>query len=229
MVQTSHIEVKTALRSIHETISTDTVPALSYHLDGQTVASTVRKAGGQPDGLLSWMSFLRVATLWETALIVVLFLLVGGLVGVRLAETLSKRNGGIATLLTASAGTVGTTDADGHAVDTAADRPVEPAAADSSPPDVQSYAQYFSPETPSVLLSDEGMVVRLLVANHGRIRQHQIADETGWSKSKVSRICSQMHDDGMIEKTSAGRENVISLSDQVHTATQSDDVENPVP
>ncbi|WP_338044145.1 helix-turn-helix transcriptional regulator [Natronorubrum halophilum] len=79
-------------------------------------------------------------------------------------------------------------------------------------------------------MSDEGEVVRLLVANHGRIRQHQIAEETGWSKSKVSRICSQMHSDGTIEKTSVGRENVITLSDRETTdETQLDDAERPLP
>ncbi|QFU83046.1 helix-turn-helix transcriptional regulator [Natronorubrum aibiense] len=219
MVSTSQIGIKTARRAIHGTISSDSDSALSYHLDGQTVASTIRRTGDRPDELLSWMSLLRVATLWEAALIVVLFLLIGGLVGVRLAETLSERDVELASHLSVSADAAESAVADETLTDSTA--------ADSSPTESRSYDQYFSPDTPSELLSDEGMVVRLLVANDGRIRQHQIADKTGWSKSKVSRICSQMHDDGMIEKTSAGRENVIILSEQPQT--QSDDVENPVP
>ncbi|WP_241430604.1 helix-turn-helix transcriptional regulator [Natronorubrum sulfidifaciens] len=167
------------------------------------------------------MSLLQVSSLWEAALIVVLFLLIGGLVGVRLAETVSNRTVDIATDAPVSA-----TAADPAAT---GERATESTPTNSSPTETQSYDQYFEPDTPSKLLSDEGLVVRLLIANHGRIRQHRIAEETGWSKSKVSRICSQMHDDGMIEKTSAGRENVIILSDRSPDETESDDVENPVP
>ncbi|ELY44535.1 hypothetical protein C495_11559 [Natronorubrum sulfidifaciens JCM 14089] len=221
MVSTSQIGIGTTLRSSYTPISTDSVSALSSHLDGQTTASPVLGASDLPGGLFSWMSLLQVSSLWEAALIVVLFLLIGGLVGVRLAETVSNRTVDIATDAPVSA-----TAADPAAT---GERATESTPTNSSPTETQSYDQYFEPDTPSKLLSDEGLVVRLLIANHGRIRQHRIAEETGWSKSKVSRICSQMHDDGMIEKTSAGRENVIILSDRSPDETESDDVENPVP
>ncbi|ELY87770.1 hypothetical protein C483_17773 [Natrialba hulunbeirensis JCM 10989] len=95
----------------------------------------------------------------------------------------------------------------------------------------RSYENLVSADTPPELLSDEGRVVRLLVKHGGQIRQHQIADETGWSKSKVSRILSSMYDDGTIEKTSVGRENVISLPDRPigEDASAATDNTSPVP
>ncbi|MFD1563876.1 helix-turn-helix transcriptional regulator [Haloarchaeobius amylolyticus] len=146
-------------------------------------------------------------------LVAVLFVLISVLIGIRTAAVLSERDLEISSLpLVANA-----------AGDTA-----ESAHARTDSP--RAYETYLSPETPPRLLSDEGKVVRLLVANHGRIRQHRIADETGWSKSKVSRICSQMHADGTIEKRSVGRENVIVFADRPNDdETQSDDVENPLP
>ncbi|WP_408958836.1 helix-turn-helix transcriptional regulator [Natrinema sp. 74] len=161
---------------------------------------------------MSIIQLLRTASFWEAALIVVLFLLISGLVGFRLAEVASTRNVGLSSLpLVTAAGDDGESNRE-HT------------------DDHRAYESYLSPETPPTLLSDEGKVVRLLVANHGRIRQHRIAEETGWSKSKVSRICSQMHSDGTIEKQSVGRENVISLADRTPTdEAQSDEIENPLP
>lgn len=177
------------------------------------LAATVPRTSDWFEGPMSWIAQLRVTAFWEVTLILILFLLIGGLVGVRLTKTLSNRDIGISTLPLAANTATESTPEDG-----------------SPTTDHRLYEQYLSPETPSELLSDEGEVVRLLVANHGRIRQHQIADETGWSKSKVSRICSQMHSDGTIEKTSVGRENVITLSDRTTDAeAQSDDAENPLP
>lgn len=70
--------------------------------------------------------------------------------------------------------------------------------------------------TPAVseeeLLSDEDRVRRLLEDNGGRMKQVDIVDETGWSKSKVSMLLSEMEDDGEISKLRVGRENIISLS-----------------
>jgi len=147
------------------------------------------------------------------ALVAVLFVLISVLIGIRTADVLSERELEISSLpLVAN-----------PAGDTA-----ESAHAHTDSP--RAYETYLSPETPPRLLSDEGKVVRLLVANNGRIRQHRIADETGWSKSKVSRICSQMHADGTIEKRSVGRENVIVFADRpADDEMQSDDVENPLP
>ena len=72
-----------------------------------------------------------------------------------------------------------------------------------------------TPSEPAVedeeLLSDEDRVVKLLNENGGRMKQVNIVDETGWSKSKVSMLLSDMEDEGTISKLRVGRENIISL------------------
>ncbi|GKZ13761.1 hypothetical protein [Haladaptatus sp. T7] len=61
------------------------------------------------------------------------------------------------------------------------------------------------------LLTDEARVKKLLRENGGRMKQVNIVDETGWSKSKVSMLLSEMEEDGEISKLRVGRENIISL------------------
>jgi uncharacterized membrane protein len=61
------------------------------------------------------------------------------------------------------------------------------------------------------LLTDEQRVIQLLEENDGRMKQAAIVDETEWSKAKVSRLLSDMVDEGKIEKLSIGRENIIHL------------------
>ena len=62
------------------------------------------------------------------------------------------------------------------------------------------------------LLTDEDRVVSLLEEHGGRMRQVNIVDETGWSKSKVSMLLSDMEDDGVVSKLRVGRENIVSLA-----------------
>ncbi|WP_417398435.1 helix-turn-helix transcriptional regulator [Haloarchaeobius amylolyticus] len=210
MVSHSPIGVRAQLASIHSTISIDT-GLTSTHQGVHAIPLPVRVAIGGRSG--EPLQLLRTASFGDVVLVAVLFVLISVLIGIRTAAVLSERDLEISSLpLVANA-----------AGDTA-----ESAHARTDSP--RAYETYLSPETPPRLLSDEGKVVRLLVANHGRIRQHRIADETGWSKSKVSRICSQMHADGTIEKRSVGRENVIVFADRPNDdETQSDDVENPLP
>jgi uncharacterized membrane protein len=66
------------------------------------------------------------------------------------------------------------------------------------------------PETPD-LLTDEDRVLHLLDRHGGRMKQSAVVEATDWSKAKVSRLLSSMHEDEAIEKLSLGRENVISL------------------
>lgn len=61
------------------------------------------------------------------------------------------------------------------------------------------------------LLSDEDRVIELLKESGGRMKQVNIVDETGWSKSKVSMLLSEMEDEEHISKLRVGRENIISL------------------
>lgn len=61
-------------------------------------------------------------------------------------------------------------------------------------------------------LTDENRIMQLLSESDGRLRQSAIVSETGWSKSKVSRLLSRMEDDGKITKITVGRENLITRS-----------------
>ena len=65
--------------------------------------------------------------------------------------------------------------------------------------------------TDEPLLTDEQRVIQLLEENDGRMKQAAIVDETEWSKAKVSRLLSDMVDEGKIKKLSIGRENIIHL------------------
>ncbi|KTG29617.1 helix-turn-helix transcriptional regulator [Haloferax profundi] len=65
------------------------------------------------------------------------------------------------------------------------------------------------------LLSDEERVELLLEQNGGRMKQANIVKETGWSDAKVSQLLSSMADENRVEKLRLGRENLISLPDEV--------------
>ena len=206
-----------------------TVPASNRRLEAYAIVPIGTIGSGDRVGAAaSETSLLRLATVVETALIAVLFLLISGLVAIRLAEAFGDRDVDTAALLSRLWPRSDDSSAAGGSAGPKSDPNPEP---DRSPTtDHRPFERYIAPDTPSELLSDEGEVVRLLVANDGQLRQHRIADETGWSKSKVSRICSQMDADGIIEKASVGRENVITLSDRpADDSAGSDDVENPVP
>jgi len=75
-----------------------------------------------------------------------------------------------------------------------------------------------TPQEPAVppeeLLTDEARVRGLLEDNDGRMKQVDIVEETGWSKSKVSMLLSDMEDDGEISKLRVGREDIVSLAGQ---------------
>ena len=60
--------------------------------------------------------------------------------------------------------------------------------------------------------TDQELIVHILESNEGQMKQARIVDGTGWSKSKVSMLLSEMEDDGDISKLRVGRENIISLS-----------------
>ncbi len=70
-------------------------------------------------------------------------------------------------------------------------------------------------------LTDEDRVVDLITDNGGRMKQVNIVEETGWSKSKVSMLLSEMEEEGTISKLRVGRENIISLRGHEPEATKS--------
>ncbi|MFP8955183.1 helix-turn-helix transcriptional regulator [Natrialbaceae archaeon A-CW3] len=190
----------------------DVIPIARPILEGDGTSATLTRWLVEPlgsDGTMHWLLASPVASVWDVVLVTVLSLLIGGLVGIRLAHVLSRFDLDISVPVSFSTGA--DDDTDDHQISTN-----------------HSFQHVVSASTPSKLLSDEGEVIRLLVENEGQIRQNQITTETGWSKSKVSRIVSQMHEDGMIDKMSAGRENVISLADQPTDDTPLN-VEKPLP
>ena len=65
----------------------------------------------------------------------------------------------------------------------------------------------------SELLTDEDRVRRVFRERGGRMKQSDVVEAFGWSKSKTSRVLSRMADDGEVEKLRLGRENVIDLVD----------------
>lgn len=71
------------------------------------------------------------------------------------------------------------------------------------------------------LMTDEDRVLSLLRENDGRMKQVNIVNETGWSKSKVSMLLSDMDDEGLISKLRVGRENIISLAGDEPEAARS--------
>lgn len=71
------------------------------------------------------------------------------------------------------------------------------------------------------LQSDDDRVRSLLEANGGRMRQVAIVKETGWSKSKVSMLLSEMAEEGAISKLRVGRENIVSLDGHEPEAAKS--------
>ena len=69
----------------------------------------------------------------------------------------------------------------------------------------------FDAQNREAFLTDEDRTLRLLDDAGGYLRQQAIVNETGWSKSKVSRLLSQMESEGQVTKINVGRENIISL------------------
>jgi len=63
------------------------------------------------------------------------------------------------------------------------------------------------------LLTDADRVEALLAERGGRVKQSDIVDELGWSKSKGSRVLSSMAEEGRIRKLRIGRENIIEHQD----------------
>ena len=159
-------------------------------------------------GASQTVQFLNVTPIWEFALVAAAVLIIGVLIGARLIEALSNRDLDIDPMAALSS----------QETDDETDEPV-----DDEP--AHTYEAYISPDTPDELLSDRGQIIRILVENDGRTYQYRIVEETGWSKSKVSRLLSEMHERGEIGKVSVGRENAIVLAD--HGPDGSDQADDP--
>ena len=63
-------------------------------------------------------------------------------------------------------------------------------------------------------VSDDERVLRMIESEGGRMKQKHIVEETGWSEAKVSKLTSEMEDEGAIAKIRLGRENSTSADAQ---------------
>lgn len=61
------------------------------------------------------------------------------------------------------------------------------------------------------IISDATYVEQLLLNHDGKLYQREIVTETGWSKSKVSMLLSEMEANDLLTKIRLGRENLIVL------------------
>jgi predicted transcriptional regulator len=86
-----------------------------------------------------------------------------------------------------------------------------PATAESPPEPDPAAEPKSQPDEPAGR-TDRELVLDILESNEGRMKQARIVDETGWSKSKVSMLLSEMAEEEAISKLRVGRENIISLS-----------------
>ncbi|WP_396613807.1 MarR family transcriptional regulator (plasmid) [Haloferax sp. S1W] len=80
----------------------------------------------------------------------------------------------------------------------------------NAPPASQEFDQQELLQSSKPILSDEDKVIQLLRENGGWVYQSKIVENNNWSKSKVSRLLSRMSDEGMVEKISVGRQNIVA-------------------
>jgi uncharacterized membrane protein len=66
-------------------------------------------------------------------------------------------------------------------------------------------------DEPASVLSDRDRIVLLVDRNGGRMRQQEIVAQVEWSKAKVSRLLSDLEEEGVLRKLRLGRENLICL------------------
>ncbi len=188
--------------TVSESVSSDVlvtvgevhVAAFISSPDGATVRSAAASLAASIS-VSQPVQFLGGTPIWELALVGAAVVIIGVLIGARLLEALSNRD------VTLDPAALVSSDDD--------ERDDEPTEEEPT----HTYETYISPDTPDELLSDRGQIIRILVENDGRTYQYRIVEETGWSKSKVSRLLSEMHDRGEIGKVSVGRENAIVLAD----------------
>ncbi|MFQ3318213.1 MAG: putative membrane protein [Natronomonas sp.] len=163
-----------------------------------TVTTPTETSGEPSSGAPSWL-------LPVGAFVVVLLLGLGAAVAYR--SGMLPPSGGAAAETGAEPPSGGEGDTAGGA-EAAGAAAAAGTAADSEAADAEPEPAVSDEE----LISDEERVIQLLEDHGGRMKQVNIVDETGWSKSKVSMLLSEMEEAGDISKLRVGRENIVSLS-----------------
>ncbi|WP_254545622.1 helix-turn-helix transcriptional regulator [Halomarina pelagica] len=88
----------------------------------------------------------------------------------------------------------------------------DPPVTDATPSDA---APDDGPNVPPELLSNEERVLRALERSGGRMRQQELVAELDWTEAKTSQVVGRLRDADEIESFRLGRENVLSLPDEV--------------
>jgi hypothetical protein len=99
------------------------------------------------------------------------------------------------------------TDADTSTSVTSEERAVPAAAQFAEAESAESVAASADPH-----LDDDQLIVGMLTAEQGRLKQGEIVRHSDWSKAKVSRLLTRMAEEGEITKVQLGRENLICLA-----------------
>ncbi|AQL44650.1 hypothetical protein BV210_17955 (plasmid) [Halorientalis sp. IM1011] len=68
-------------------------------------------------------------------------------------------------------------------------------------------------DTDGLDIDDETVVLRLLTAKGGRIRQSSVVERTDWSPAKVSRLLTRMEKRNRIDRVRMGREKIVVSGD----------------
>ncbi|MUV86133.1 hypothetical protein GJ631_05975 [Natronomonas sp. CBA1123] len=176
---------------------TDNRPRLELVPESAATTATPTEATTDPagDGDSGWLLPVGI-------LVFVVFLGAVGAVAYRSGAFSDDNPGAAATADDdGDAGAAG--QAAGAAAGTAADESAQQSAADTDS---------GTAVTEEELIPDDERVVSLLEDNGGRMKQVNIVEETGWSKSKVSMLLSDMEEEGTISKLRVGRENIVSLA-----------------
>lgn len=91
------------------------------------------------------------------------------------------------------------------------DGPGDEAGGDATPPSEASTKPL--PQRPDLDGDPEIALCRLLRNHDGVLRQSEVVETTGWSKSKVSRKLSSLEDAGHVYRVRQGREKIVYLED----------------
>lgn len=108
---------------------------------------------------------------------------------------------------------------DGDAPVARGETPVDDGSGRAVTPDPSEDVGPTSAETPYDVLLNLGLtesefVLELLEAHDGKLPQQAFVEQLDWSKSKVSRLLSDIEDDGRIVRVSIGQEKIVYTRDR---------------
>ena len=70
-----------------------------------------------------------------------------------------------------------------------------------------------------LLTSDENKIIDVITLAGGKIKQDEIAKETGFSRAKVSTHLTKLEKRGIIERERYGKTNIVKIKDKIEPST----------